>query len=362
MGLWVRSMFFLSEEDVERTVATFGVDHVMDLLIEAVRSGFASMAHGEFLHERRAGFSEGDNLIEWMPVREPDSAVIKVVSYFPNNPGLRHLPTIGASVMRVDANHGQITHFVGARLLTAMRTGAASAVASSLLASERSSVLGLVGCGLQAVTQTHALSRVFSLSEVLAFDVEATAMETISARLAFTGLKVSRVNLEAIQQNCDIICTATTAAVGAEPVLGEEGLAAHAHINAVGSDFPGKKELPAALVRSARVTTDYLPQARLEGECQSLSDEHFSSDRFADLQAITANPAKFAVWRPTITLFDSTGIAMEDAVALDVICKLAKRAGIGRSIPMLAENDPKNPYGRLKPLREAVVVRALLQH
>jgi L-lysine cyclodeaminase len=342
-------MFFLSETDVQRVIAAHGADFIMDRLIEGIGAGFKSIARGQIVHSRRIGFSQDGNLIEWMPVRDgAENVTIKVVSYFPQNPTLHALPTIGAMIARVDFHLGQITEVVEGRLLTAMRTGAASAVASRLLAKPESRTLGLIGCGLQSVTQAHALCRVLPIKQILAFDIDAAAMGSLMRRLSFLGLSIRAADTDEIERNSDVICTATSIPVGAEAVLQGRDLRQHVHINAVGSDFPGKTELPRALTRAAFVAADSLEQARFEGECQSLTEEQIASSRCVELQTVITAPEEFERLRSERTIFDSTGIGMEDAVALKLICELARQSNIGNDYPVDAsEGDPKDPYRQI---------------
>lgn len=342
-------MFILSDADVHRVVAAYGADFIMDRLIEGISDGFKSIARGEIVHSRRTGFSQDHNLIEWMPVRDrSDNVVIKVVSYFPKNPDDYALPTIGAMIVRADFRRGQITEVVDGRLLTAMRTGAASAVASRYLATSDSATLGLIGCGSQSVTQAHALCRVLPIKCILAFDIDAESVASLTQRLSFLGLPIRVVNTDEIERHSDIICTATTLPVGAQPVLSARYLRQHVHINAIGSDFPGKIELPPALTRTVFVATDCLEQARSEGECQSLTEVQIASSRCVELQTVVSCPARFENLRSEQTIFDSTGIAMEDATALELICELARQACFGREYAADERaSDSKNPYARV---------------
>lgn len=342
-------VFFLSESEVRHTVASHGVNAVMDQLIAGVDAGFRAMATGGFHHSKRTGFVRENDLIEWMPVHDASgSFVLKAVSYFPDNPATRSLPTIGAMIARFDFTTGMPTEIVGGRLLTAMRTGAASAVASRYLAKPNSATLGLIGCGLQAVTQAHALSRLFPLTRIVAHDTNPDAAAGLVRRLAFLGIPVCLAPPAEVEAAADILCTATTTPVGAAPVVPGVSLRPHVHINAVGSDFPGKTELPPGLVQNAFITPDSREQARDEGECQSLTEEHLASSRCVDLEVIVAAPDRFASLQNACTVFDSTGIAMEDAVALNLICEMAREAGFGfHCAEGTGFGDPKDPYGSL---------------
>ena len=112
-------------------------------------------------------------------MHEPgDRAVVKMVSYNPINPMRFELPTIVSTMNMYDLKTGNLRALCDGTHLTAVRTGAASAIASELLAHPDSSVIGLIGCGAQAVTQLHALSRCFHIDEVLAFDINESVTDS----------------------------------------------------------------------------------------------------------------------------------------------------------------------------------------
>ena len=113
------------------------------------------------------------------------------------------------------------------------------------------------------------------------------------------------------------------------------------HINAIGSDFPGKVELPLDLLKQSLVCPDFLEQAKIEGECQQLKDSEIGPD----LSQIVKNSKKYSHAKNQITVFDSTGWALEDQIVMDLFLDLAKEFGIGQEIAI--ENiseDAKNPY------------------
>ncbi|WP_244184053.1 ornithine cyclodeaminase family protein [Streptomyces cellostaticus] len=327
-----------------KIVELCGRDVFADLVIDRLHRALAEKSKG--VAPARAGFSRchGDTgSIEWMPYHVPgDCMTLKTVSYTPFRTTKRqYLPVISATLTRFDDETGRLTAMCDARLLTAIRTGAASAVASRLLARPESRVLGLVGAGAQAVTQAHALSRVFPLEQILVHDIEASHAASFADRVRFLDLQVRPAGLAELVATADIICTATTVGVGEGPVLSADGLQPHAHINAVGADLVGKTELPLPLLRAALVVPDHLDQARHEGECQQLSEPEIGPR----LSAVCSHPERWAPYRHRTTVFDSTGHALEDHVALDVLLQLAAETGVGER--MLMEHlpdDALDPY------------------
>lgn len=318
----------LTQEHVLSLVRVVGRDRLMDELITALGDAFAKSAYGQETSPAREGFTRGgDGVLEWMPHRKAGQAItLKAVSYTPGNPARAGLPTILSVVARFDDDTGRLTHLCDGVLLTALRTGAASAVASRLFARPGASVLGQVGAGAQAVTQIHALSRVLPLSRVLVSDTEPGHAESLAKRVAFVGLDVQVVPVAALEAEADVICTATSVASGGGPVLPGREMKDDVHINAIGSDLPGKVELPEHLLRrAALVSPDHRDQALREGESQRLA----SADLGPDLAAFCADPGLADQYRDGITIFDSTGFALEDHVALDIFSRFAEQEGIG---------------------------------
>jgi ornithine cyclodeaminase/alanine dehydrogenase len=337
----------IGSDDVARIIDVQGRDNLMDLLIERLREAFAEMARGNGVTPPRDGFVRcvGESgVLEWMPHHEPGRSVtIKTVAYTPRNPEELGLPTILGTVSRFDDVTGQLVAIADGVVLTAMRTGAASALASSLLAEEDSRVVGMVGTGAQAVTQLHALSRVFGIKRVLVHDLDPRHAASYSRRVAFLGLDVRTAELAEIESVADILCTATSVPVNRGPVISGTSLRPHVHVNAIGADLIGKTELPVEFLRNSLVCPDHLGQARREGECQQLPGQEVGPD----LPTLCANPELAKQYRSRQTVFDSTGFALEDHVALDVLLELAVEHGIGRRIALehLPE-DALDPYAR----------------
>nr|WP_315423540.1 ornithine cyclodeaminase family protein [uncultured Pedobacter sp.] len=334
-------MLLLTATDLNTLIKRLSIDTIIDLLISELEKGFKDYDENETLQPVRSGFNS-TGLIEWMPVlHKSNEVVLKLVSYFPENPTVHKIPTIQAHITRNEFHTGRLTELIEGGLLTAMRTGAASAVASRVLAKPESSILGIIGCGAQCITQAHAISRVFPIEEILVFDTCKSSIKSIENRLRFLNIKVRAVSLAEVEKNSDILCTATSVNVGEGPVITGMELKKHIHINAIGSDYPGKFEIPKFILTNSLVVPDLKGQALKEGECQQLQQHSIGPE----LHEIIKNPEKFKNWQERNTVFDSTGIPLEDAIALDVICKLARQENIGKDIEFgLPTVDPKNPY------------------
>lgn len=346
-----KSTLVLSAVDVEQIVIAVGLNEIMDQLIENMTTAFKSYNRKKTVIPIRAGFNYDTperGLIEWMPIHQKgENVVVKLVGYHPDNPNKYNLPTIVSTISDYDVRTGHLRGLVDGVFLTALRTGAASAVASQAMAHPDSTTLGLIGCGAQAITQLHALSRIFDLKKVLYFDNDEATSLLFAERAAVLNLPVAfqKTTIETIVRQSDIICTATSIDVGKGPLFQAIPTQVHLHINAVGSDFPGKIELPITLLQKSFVCPDFIEQALIEGECQQLKKEDINVDLFQCLQY----PNSFTYLKTQRTVFDSTGLSLEDSVVMTLFMKYAADLGIGTEMEI--ENmflDTKNPYGFLK--------------
>jgi ornithine cyclodeaminase/alanine dehydrogenase-like protein (mu-crystallin family) len=323
-----------------------GLRALHDMAIERI----AELAVSEDVNQReRDGFAlhvPHDGLLEWMPaVRQGSTVSVKLVGYNPHNPRTYGLPTILSTLCAFDVATGHLRSVVDGTFLTAIRTGAASAVASRVLADPASSVLGLVGCGAQAVTQLHALSRIYAFTEVLVFDKDLAVAETFSDRARVRAGLVRVASLSELEERSDIICTATSVLPGEAPVLSGQALKPSVHVNAIGSDLPGKIELPLDLLRAATVCPDDVVQARREGECQQLTPDEIGPTLFDLLRA----PATGQRLRGRRTVYDSTGLAMQDLVMIELIEDLSEQFGLGELMAIESSSgDPRDPYAFLR--------------
>lgn len=339
----------LASEDMQRIVHHVGLDALMDELIERLTTALTTFDPAVTSIPARSGFSytrPHPGLIEWMPLmQDEEHVVLKVVGYHPMNPSVHNLPTIVSTVSAYDTASGHLIGLVDGVFLTALRTGAASAVASRFMGRPDSRRLGLVGCGAQAVTQLHALSRVFDLDEVLLYDTDPAVLRSFPARIAGLGLDALDVRPAAIEElvgTSDLICTATSVDIGAGPVF-DAALETRpwVHVNAVGSDFPGKIELPRSLLQASFVCPDFLEQAVKEGECQQLD----ASEIGPSLAEMVRAPDAYQYVQQCRSVFDSTGWALEDHEALEMLLEHATTLGLGTSVEIEGVSaDPRNPY------------------
>ena len=338
----------LSMNDLQRIVGELGPDAIMDEMIRRLIDVLERFDQYHFENPTRDGFTytrPHTGLVEWMPIMESGKRVtVKMVAYHPHNPKQFGLPTILSTVGTYDTHTGHLLALMDATFLTALRTGAASAVASRYLASPASKTLGLIGCGTQAVTQYHALSRLFAFERVLLFDVnpEATAsFPRRAARLRPEGTEMLGADLESLVASSDILCTATAVGIGEGPVFPDGEHLPHLHINAVGADFPGKTELPISLLRRSLICHDLFDQVMKEGESQRLAKDEIGPS----LTDLARDPDRFAVHQQELTVFDSCGWAAEDHIGMQMLMDYARELGVGSDFQVeCVASDPMDPY------------------
>ncbi len=333
-------------------VEDVGLDQLMDEMTERLRRVLAEFDSEAISTIPRGGFSYEKpdfGLLEWMPSMERGRRVaIKTVGYHPSNPSTHGLPSVMSTTTLHDATNGRLLALTDSTFLTALRTGAASALATKLLAPRDASVILMIGCGAQAVSQLHAIARVRPIEAVMVFDIDERVANSLAHRLP-ASLR-ERISLLALTEdqlpeaigNVDIICTATSIEPGAERVMPDAPHRDDLHVNAVGADFPGKLELPDAMVHRGTLVPDDIEQCLVEGEAQRLD----RCDLGPSLVELSQDPERAAQLAAGLTIFDSTGWAVEDRIAAELALDHATRIGVGIDVELQDFGaDPFDPYG-----------------
>ncbi|PPK85261.1 ornithine cyclodeaminase [Neolewinella xylanilytica] len=350
----------LTRRVVEQTLAHFGLDSVMRRLVSRLEKTMMAHDAERTVTPTRSGFhydTPHPGLVEWMPIHERGRDVtIKVVGYHPKNPEVYGLPTIVSTISAYDTATGHLSCIMDGVLPTAMRTAAASVIATRQFANPDSRTLGLIGCGAQAVAHVHALSLYYAFDRILIYDVDGQASGSLADRCRHfdTVADIELSTLPDILKSADILLTATSIDVGAGPLFDVLPHRPHLHVNAIGSDFPGKTELPLSLLQHAFVCPDFRPQAVLEGECQRLEDRYIGDD----IVAVCKNPVAYHHLREELTVYDSTGWSLQDQVVLRLFAEMAAELSLGEYLEI--ENmsgDATNPYHFLSAEAEAIPVR-----
>jgi ornithine cyclodeaminase/alanine dehydrogenase-like protein (mu-crystallin family) len=305
---------FFAAEDIRRALP-------MREAIEAMRAAFIAFSEGRAHIPQRLSISipeqEGITLV--MPgYVPPDALGLKVVSVFSRNPA-RGLPTLSALVVMLDPETGAPAALLDGAFLTAWRTGAASGLATDLLARPDAESLALIGAGAQARTQLLAVAAVRSLRRVRVYSrTPARAQALIEEMQGQEGIPQDIAvapTPEAAVAEADIVCTATNSSV---PVFDGQALRPGTHINAIGSFTLEMRELDEETFRrAARVVVDSRAAALAEaGEVVwAIRQGILREADLVELGEIAAGRRPGRERPEEITLFKSVGLAVQDLVA-----------------------------------------------
>jgi len=317
------STLLLSRNDVRELLK-------MSAVIEAVEQAFKEWTRGEADMPAKAYLLSARGDFRAMPAALQGAAGMKWVSVYPQNPSLG-LPTVMATMIYNDPATGYPLAVMDATEITAYRTGATAAIASKYLARKDSHTLGIIGAGRQAYTQLLAHAEVFSLKLIRVFDLSGAAVEKLIK--SFPEYPIQESSLEDTAAS-DIVCTLTPAR---EPLLKMEWVIPGTHINAVGADAEGKEELDPAILKKAIVVVDDLTQASAAGEINvPLKKGLFSIDEvYATLGEIITGKKQGRKDKRVITVFDSTGVAIEDIAVAKLVYEKAKQVGRYLSVNLM---------------------------
>ena len=251
-----------------------------------------------------------------MPAYLPALGVagVKVVNVHPNNPA-RGLPTVMALTVLIDVETGVPGAIINATELTAMRTGAAGAVAAKYLAPRRSVTLGVIGAGRQAGALVEATAAALTIEEIRVWSRTEKSAEAFAARYADYNAVCVPIERAC---DCDVLTTTTPSK---RPLVMADWVREGTHINAIGADAPGKQELDPRLLAKAEVFVDDPGQAVHSGEINvPISTGLYDAGMIAGTLGEVVTGRKGRSSPEAVTVFDSTGLAIQDlAIAALVV-------------------------------------------
>lgn len=261
---------------------------------------------------------------------------VKIVNVHVHN-HQRGLPTVMATIVLNDPQTGFPIAIMDGTYITALRTGAAGAVAARYLSRENARRIAFVGCGAQAETQLLMTLKVRNLEEVVAYDIDNGRRDRFCDYASKQyGLKIVGENRLEDVYTADIITTTTPVH---EPILKGDAVRPGTHINAIGADAPGKQELDPAILLKAKVVIDDWEQASHSGEINVpvekglLTREHIH----AELGEIVAGLKPGRESDDEITVFDSTGLAIQDIASAMTVYRRAVENSVGVELSLIAD-------------------------
>jgi alanine dehydrogenase len=316
---------------------TFILDHntvstliKMPDIIGVVEEAFKMLSAGKANMPPKAYLLVDHGDFRAMPAALPGCAGVKWVNSHPGNPQ-RGLPSVMAVMVYNDPETGYPLAIMDATDITAYRTGAASAIASKYLARKGSHTLGIIGAGYQAHTQIMAHAELFEFDSINVFDISGDAVNKLVDGLP--GYPVKSCSIEEAAAS-NIVCTLTPSRA---PVVKREWIVPGTHINAIGADGGGKQELEPSILSDALVVVDDMRQAVAGGEINvPIKRGLFSQEQiYCTLAELVAGAKPGRTDDRTVTIFDSTGIAIEDIAVARLIFEKAVQSGDSPSIDLI---------------------------
>jgi ornithine cyclodeaminase/alanine dehydrogenase len=302
----------------------------MEQAVEAVERAFAAHGRGETLMPVKVYLElpqfHGD--FRAMPAYLEGSAGVKWVNSHPENPSRHGLPSVLGMYILSDPETAVPLAVMDATWLTAVRTGAAAGVATRYLGPRQVDRVGFVGTGVQARTLYSALRVVCGEFEVVASDRDPEAAVRFSSEVGGRTGSVEEAS------SCDVVCTATPSH---RPVVRREWVRSGALVNAMGADAHGKQELDPRLLRDGKIVVDDWEQACASGEVNVplASGDLTSREIHAALGEIVAGE-KSGREGDEITVFDSTGLAVQDVALARLVFDRAKERDAGSEVDFFA--------------------------
>ncbi|MDL5363025.1 ornithine cyclodeaminase family protein [Halalkalicoccus sp. NIPERK01] len=307
-------------------------------LIPAIEDAFAAYERGDAQMPPKSYIDlpqyNGDfrSMPAYLDAGEWDAAGIKWVNVHPDNPADHDLPTVLGTMIYSDPETAVPLAIMDGTELTMQRTGAAAAVATDHLAVAEASSMGIVGAGAQAYTQLAAIAEIRPIRKVIISDLDDERVERFvshfSDRFDVSGGSIQEA------ASCDVLSTVTPVE---DPIVPREAVGEHTHVNAMGADAEGKHEIADEVLLDAKLVIDDHAQTTHSGEINVPYNEGVLTDGdiHAAIGEIVVGNREGRTPEDGITVFDSTGLAIQDVAAAHVVYEHA------------AENDNGYPFDLL---------------
>lgn len=314
-------MYIVPERDIAdlmtRAAAFDAVEKVFAAMASKDAYNFAvireALGHEEALYGFKGGFDRAGSTLG-----------LKAGGYWPNNLEKRGLINHQSTVFLFDPDTGKVSAMVGGNLLTALRTAAASSVSIKHLAREDAKVIGMVGAGHQATFQLRAALEQRSFEKVIGWNLHPEMLPNLEKVATEAGLPFEAVDLPGLKE-ADVIITITSSF---DPIVLSEHISDGTHIACMGTDTVGKQEVAADLLTRATVFTDEVAQSTTLGEAQhAVANGSLTADQITQLGAVINGTHGGRSSDSEVTLFDGTGVGLQDLAVASSVVDLAIEKG-----------------------------------
>lgn len=327
-------VLFLSSVDIENVIDMGKVIELVEIVFKEKGLKRVQMPPKSYLYFTKYG---GD--LRTMPayIESLDIASVKIVNSHPSNPLKYGLPTVMAIIVLIEPSTRRPLSIMDGTTITRFRTGAAAAVATKYLYGfGKNACVGIIGAGAMAPYIIEALTHVLKIDVLkvhdMVFEKAKKLAETIKEKFNIETKAVETAR-EATQGS-DVIVTVTPSR---KPVVIASWVREGVHINAMGADAPGKQELDPQILKKAKIVVDDYEQAIHSGEVNVPITQGIikPSDIYAELGEVVAGLKKGRERPEEITVFTSTGLAIQDAITAWYVYQQAMKRGIGKNIDIL---------------------------
>lgn len=269
-------------------------------------------------------------------LEENDVVAVKVVNSHPKNREKYNLPSVMATVILIDPKNGSPLAILGGTWITDLRTGVAGTIAAKYLAVKEPKKIGLIGAGAQAKTQLMSLIYYYKNIEIV--KVWSRTENSKSSYIKFMNSVcdnslniIAANNIADAVQDSDIVVTTTPSR---KPLVHEEWVSEGTHFNCIGADAPGKQELDPAILLRSKIVVDDWSQGCHSGEINVPISKGIigKKDIWGDICEIVAGLKPGRTSQEEITIFTSTGLAIQDAATANIAYKKALKKGIGEFV------------------------------
>ncbi|MBO9420987.1 ornithine cyclodeaminase family protein [Labrenzia sp. R4_2] len=319
-------MFIVPEKEIAGLLGRTEAFDAVESVFAAMSSGAAynfpvireAIGHADALYGFKSGFD-----------RSSLALGLKSGGYWPGNAD-KGLTNHQSTVFLFDADTGKAKAIVGGNLLTALRTAAASAVSIKHLARKDAKVLGMIGAGHQSAFQMRAAAEQRSFEKVIGWNLHPEMLSRLDETAKELGLPFEAVDLDRLGAEADVVISITSSF---DPILKAAQVTSGTHLACMGTDTKGKQEVEAELVATATVFTDEVAQSSTIGECQhAVASGLILQSDINEIGAVINGNHKGRTSEDEITLFDGTGVGLQDLAVASAVVDLAIKKGVAINV------------------------------